>query len=121
YLAGGRGSSRHTRAEAGGRRRPRCTRTASAPAGKSRYRIERSWLLTYGFVPPLCPRGRWGAIQVCGLEAALANERTLEGQVAIVTGGGRRLGRAMALTPPRDGAARVINAPSSPDQAEAPA
>jgi 3-oxoacyl-[acyl-carrier protein] reductase len=48
----------------------------------------------------------------------LANERTLQGQVAIVTGGVRRLGRAMALTLARDGAAVVINARSSREEAE---
>jgi len=52
------------------------------------------------------------------LEAALANERLLDGQVAIVTGGVRRLGRAMALTLAREGAAVVINARSSREEAE---
>ena len=48
----------------------------------------------------------------------MANERTLEGQVAIVTGGVRRLGRAMALSLAQDGAAVVINARSSREEAE---
>src|SRR5262247_4172601 len=63
--------------------------------------------------PRSCPqeRAKW-------LEAALANERTLEGQVAIVTGGVRRLGRAMALSLAQDGAAVVINARSSREEAE---
>src|SRR3954471_21228666 len=65
--------------------------------------------------PPFCPWGRWVAIV---LEAALADERTLDGQVAIVTGGVRRLGRAMALALARDGAAVVINARSSREEAE---
>jgi 3-oxoacyl-[acyl-carrier protein] reductase len=52
------------------------------------------------------------------VEAALANERTLDGQVAIITGGVRRLGRAMALALARDGAAVVINARSSREEAE---
>jgi 3-oxoacyl-[acyl-carrier protein] reductase len=52
------------------------------------------------------------------VEASLANDRTLEGQVAIVTGGVRRLGKAMALALARDGAAVVINARSSRDEAE---
>src|SRR5262249_50857183 len=86
-----------------------------APAERLRYRIERSWLLTYGFLLLFCP-GRWRvAIQ---LEAALANERTLDGQVAIVTGGVRRLRRALASAPARDGAAVVINARSSREEAE---
>jgi 3-oxoacyl-[acyl-carrier protein] reductase len=52
------------------------------------------------------------------LEEELANERTLDGQVAIVTGGVRRLGRAMALALARDGAAVVVNARSSRAEAE---
>jgi len=48
----------------------------------------------------------------------LANDRTLDGQVAIVTGSVRRLGRAMALALARDGAAVVINARSSREEAE---
>ena len=48
----------------------------------------------------------------------MANERLLDGQVAIVTGGVRRLGRAMALTLAREGAAVVINARSSREEAE---
>jgi len=45
-------------------------------------------------------------------------ERTLEGQVAIITGSVRRLGKAMALALARDGAAVVINARSSQAEAE---
>lgn len=45
-------------------------------------------------------------------------ERTLEGQVAIITGSVRRLGKAMALALARDGAAIVINARSSQAEAE---
>ena len=52
------------------------------------------------------------------MEAALGNDRTLEGQVAIITGSVRRLGKAMALALARDGAAVVINARSSRDEAE---
>ena len=48
----------------------------------------------------------------------MANERTLDGQVAIVTGGVRRLGRAMALALARDGAAVVVNARSSREEAD---
>jgi 3-oxoacyl-[acyl-carrier protein] reductase len=48
----------------------------------------------------------------------LANDRTLEGQVAIITGSVRRLGKAMALALARDGAAVVIHARSSRDEAE---
>lgn len=45
-------------------------------------------------------------------------ERTLEGQVAIITGSVRRLGKAMALALARDGASVVINARSSQAEAE---
>jgi 3-oxoacyl-[acyl-carrier protein] reductase len=48
----------------------------------------------------------------------LATERPLEGKVAIVTGGVRRLGKGMALAFARDGASVVINARSSRDEAE---
>ena len=48
----------------------------------------------------------------------MADERTLDGQVAIVTGGVRRLGRAMALALARDGAAVVVNARSSREEAD---
>lgn len=48
----------------------------------------------------------------------MANDRTLDGQVAIITGSVRRLGRAMALALARDGAAVVINARSSREEAE---
>jgi 3-oxoacyl-[acyl-carrier protein] reductase len=48
----------------------------------------------------------------------LPGDRTLEGQVAIITGGVRRIGKAMALALARDGAAVVINARSSQSEAE---
>ena len=48
-------------------------------------------------------------------------ERTLEGQVAIITGSVRRLGKAMAMALARDGASIVINARSSLAEAEATA
>jgi 3-oxoacyl-[acyl-carrier protein] reductase len=47
--------------------------------------------------------------------------KPLEGQVAIVTGGVRRIGKAIALSLAREGAAIVINAKSSRDEAEAAA
>ncbi|WP_343039465.1 SDR family NAD(P)-dependent oxidoreductase [Microvirga makkahensis] len=49
------------------------------------------------------------------------DRKTLDGQVAIVTGGVRRIGRAMALSLAREGATVVINAKSSRDEAEATA
>jgi len=52
------------------------------------------------------------------VEMPLANEQTLDGQVAIITGSVRRLGKAMALALARDGAAVVIHARSSRDEAE---
>ena len=42
----------------------------------------------------------------------------MEGKVAIVTGGVRRLGKGMALALARDGASVVINARSSREEAE---
>jgi 3-oxoacyl-[acyl-carrier protein] reductase len=44
--------------------------------------------------------------------------RSLEGQVAIITGGVRRLGRAMGVALARDGATVVVNARSSRAEAE---
>ena len=49
---------------------------------------------------------------------AVSEEKTLQGKVALVTGGVRRLGKAMALALARDGASVVINARSSRDEAE---
>lgn len=51
----------------------------------------------------------------------MAESKLLEGQVAIVTGGVRRIGKAIALSLAQDGAAIVINAKSSRDEAEATA
>jgi 3-oxoacyl-[acyl-carrier protein] reductase len=48
-------------------------------------------------------------------------EKPLEGQVAIVTGGVRRIGKAIGLALARDGAAVVVNARSSRKEAEATA
>ena len=48
----------------------------------------------------------------------MANEKTLDGQVAIITGSVRRLGKGMALALARDGAAVVIHAKSSRGEAE---
>jgi 3-oxoacyl-[acyl-carrier protein] reductase len=52
------------------------------------------------------------------VEAQLPGDRTLDGQVAIITGGVRRIGKAMALALARDGAAVVINARSSRAEAD---
>ena len=49
----------------------------------------------------------------------MTDNRPLQGQVALVTGGVRRIGRAMALAFARDGAAVVVNARSSRVEAEA--
>ncbi|MEA2987296.1 MAG: 3-oxoacyl-[acyl-carrier protein] reductase [Alphaproteobacteria bacterium] len=48
----------------------------------------------------------------------MSQEHPLEGQVAIVTGAVRRIGKATALALAREGAAVVINARSSRDEAE---
>ena len=48
----------------------------------------------------------------------MAGARTLDGQVAIITGSVRRLGRGMALALARDGAAVVVNARSSRAEAD---
>jgi 3-oxoacyl-[acyl-carrier protein] reductase len=48
----------------------------------------------------------------------VSEQQTLKGQVALITGGVRRIGRATALTLARDGAAIVINARSSREDAE---
>ena len=47
------------------------------------------------------------------------SQRELSGQVALVTGGVRRIGRAIALTLAREGAAIAVNAKSSRDEAAA--
>lgn len=49
----------------------------------------------------------------------VTDNQPLQGQVALVTGGVRRIGRAMALAFARDGAAVVVNARSSRTEAEA--
>ena len=49
----------------------------------------------------------------------MAAGKLLDGQVAIVTGGVRRIGKAIALSLAQEGAAIVINAKSSHDEAEA--
>ncbi len=51
----------------------------------------------------------------------MAQSKLLEGQVAIVTGGVRRIGKAIALSLAQEGAAIVINAKSSREEAEAAA
>lgn len=51
----------------------------------------------------------------------MGNGKLLDGQVAIVTGGVRRIGRAIALSLAREGATIVINTKSSRDEAEATA
>ena len=45
--------------------------------------------------------------------------KPLEGHVAVVTGGVRRIGKAIGLALARDGAAIVVNARSSRKEAEA--
>src|SRR5437868_9776888 len=52
------------------------------------------------------------------LEDVLAQQKPLDGQVAIITGGVRRIGKATALALAREGCAIVINARSSKDDAE---
>jgi 3-oxoacyl-[acyl-carrier protein] reductase len=54
-------------------------------------------------------------------EDDVSTAKGLEGQVAIVTGGVRRIGKAIGLSLAREGAAIVINARSSRDEAEAAA
>src|SRR3954464_5032716 len=51
----------------------------------------------------------------------VSEEKTLQGKVALVTGGVRRIGKATALALARDGACVVINTKSSRDEAEAAA
>jgi 3-oxoacyl-[acyl-carrier protein] reductase len=54
-----------------------------------------------------------------GQKVAGATEKPLDGKVALVTGGVRRIGRAIALALAGDGAAVVINTRSSRAEAEA--
>jgi 3-oxoacyl-[acyl-carrier protein] reductase len=53
-----------------------------------------------------------------GREDFLTGQQALKGQVAIVTGSVRRIGKAIALSLAREGAAVVINARSSRQEAE---
>lgn len=48
----------------------------------------------------------------------MADSKLLQGQVAIVTGGVRRIGKAIAMSLAQEGAAIVINARSSREEAE---
>jgi 3-oxoacyl-[acyl-carrier protein] reductase len=52
-------------------------------------------------------------------EGSVNERKVLDGQVAIVTGGVRRIGKVMALSLASEGATVVINAKSSRDEAEA--
>jgi 3-oxoacyl-[acyl-carrier protein] reductase len=52
------------------------------------------------------------------MEQPLSQKPLLEGQVAIITGSVRRIGKATALALARDGAAIVINARASREEAE---
>lgn len=51
----------------------------------------------------------------------MSDTRSLDGQVAIVTGGVRRIGKAIAMSLAKDGATVFINALRSKDEAEATA